>query len=339
MWPIAAAPRRAGQTDRPGRPALVDLRHPGPRIGMSALDTDFDSLSVGSLRLFQALLETGALHKAAGRVGISLAAANRELGRLREAFQDRLFVKAGHGMAPTPRTLAIQRRVLTALGELEQVQAPEAFDPSLSREVFRVAVADNGFVLFLGKILPAFMRQAPLAQLKVEQLTTGVYDHLRDGALDFAIFPSEQVPPNYHCRLLADSVFACLLRADHPLAAATPPGERPTLEAYLRHPRVAYHVDRGHESFDFEALAMGETDLGRPAVISPYFLGVPMLLLRSQLTTIVPLPTAEYFARRLPLAVLPTPVPSRPFRPRLIWHERVHASPALRWFRSLFSAD
>lgn len=303
---------------------------------MCALQPAFESLNLGTLRLFQALMQTGALHKAAAHLAISVATANRELGHLRDAFHDKLFVKAGHGMAPTPRAVAALPRIEAALDELERAQSSGEFDPSRTRELFQIAVADNGFLLFVGRLLPGFVRRAPLAQLKVSQLTANVYDQLRDGPLDAAIFPSEQVPPDFHCRLLADSEFVCLLRSGHPLVTEIPRQGRPAIDAYVRYPRVVYHVERGHESFDFEELALGDARLGEPTIVSPYFLGVPLLLLDSDLTTIVPRPTAEYFARILPLAILPTPIPSRPFRPRLIWHERVHASAPSRWFRSLF---
>ncbi|MDA6076320.1 LysR family transcriptional regulator [Edwardsiella anguillarum] len=45
------------------------------------------------LALFRALAETGSLTQAAGRVGLSQAAASRALSKLRAVFQDQLFVK------------------------------------------------------------------------------------------------------------------------------------------------------------------------------------------------------------------------------------------------------
>ena len=75
------------------------------------------------------------------------------------------------------------------------------------------------------------------------------------------------------------------------------------------------------------------------AVVMPYFLGAPFLVAQTDLVLVLPRPTAEYFARVLPLAVLPTPIPSAPFRPQLVWHHRVHADAGLKWLRALIIAQ
>lgn len=54
------------------------------------------------LRLFTEIMDTGALHRAAERMDLSLPAASRGLQRLRLIFNDKLFLKTGLGMTPTP---------------------------------------------------------------------------------------------------------------------------------------------------------------------------------------------------------------------------------------------
>jgi len=300
--------------------------------------TAFSTVEIGTLRLFVTLMRTGALNRAATELGLSVPTASRALAQLRRELGDELFVKTGAGMVPTPRAVAIRPCIEEVLERLERIRSADDFVPARSDREFHVAVPDNGFLIFLGRVIPTFTRQAPAARLRVHQVTSAVHDELRDGRLDLAIFPAARLPPHYHHRQLADSVMVCLLRQGHPLLAETPHGERPSLEAFRRYGRAFHHVQRGLEAIGFDQEFFGTELGGAPAVDSPYFVGVPLVLAESDLVTVVPLPTAEHFAKLLPLAILPTPVPSRPFRPLLIWHERVATDPAIRWFISLFDA-
>lgn len=294
-----------------------------------------DYLDVELLRFFKALIQTGALHKAAGQLEMSQSAASRALQRLREVTGDPLFVKCGLGMAPTPRALALAPEADELLARLEAISCPTCFDPASSARTFRIAVADNGFLIFLGQILPVFLREAPFAHLDVRQLEADLFSALQEGRLDVAIFPAVELPPDFHRRELLCSEYVCLMRKDHPLTAVAA-GRAPTSEESNRFPRVTMRFKWGQETQSLEERAMMPMEGREAAVLTPYFIGAPMLLLHTDLITVLPRPTAERFCELLPLAILPTPVPFEAFRPCLIWHHRVHADPAVRWFRNLF---
>lgn len=300
-----------------------------------ALPMKHDYLDVELLRFFKALIQTGALHKAAGQLEMSQSAASRALQRLREVTGDPLFVKCGLGMAPTPRAVELLPEAEDLLARLEAISCPTCFAPAKSTRTFRIAVADNGFLIFLGRVLPAFLRQAPLAHIDVRQLEADLFSGLQEGRLDVAIFPAVDLPPDFHRRELLCSEYVCLMRKDHPLLTLAK-GRAPTREEIDHFPRMTMRFKWGQETQTLEQRALGPMAEREPAVLTPYFIGAPMLLLESDLITVLPRPTAERFCELLPLGILPTPVQFEPFRPCLIWHHRVQADPAVRWFRSLF---
>lgn len=303
---------------------------------MEAARSGSPGLDLDVLQLFAALMETGALHRAATRLDISQPMASRELNRMRAIFNDKLFIKAGAGMVPTARAVELQPAIADVLARMEAIVTPDRFDPAASRYLFRIAVADNGFLFFIGEIVPQLTRHAPHARLEVRQIDAEIFAHLREGQLDAAIFPAQKLPPDYHQRPLLQSDYVCLLRADHPLVLATPPGTAPDVAAFNRYGRIAYKANWGHDIRTSEQLALPSPLETEPMMLTPYFLGVPQLLVGSELIMIVPRPTAERFMSWLPLTLLPTPVPSLPFAPSLIWHDRTHTNPALQWFRSRF---
>lgn len=291
------------------------------------------------LRLFTELMDTGALHKAAERMDLSLAAASRGLQRLRLIFDDKLFLKTGLGMTPTPLGQELAPEIRRALSMMEALTMPLAFDPARSTRHFRVALMDNGIVAALYGLMPKFRRLAPCASLEVVPLNADVGEQLREGHVDLAVFPKEDLPADCHRLTLVDSVFACLMCQHHPLALAEAPGQPPPLDEFLRYPRLSVRTRWGNATRLIEHIAMPELPHREPAAVLPYLLGAPLMLLQTDLVLVMPRPTAVGFARLLPLAVRPTPIPSAPFRPQLIWHDRVHADPSVRWLRELIVAS
>ena len=84
-----------------------------------------------------ALLDEGSVVGAARRMNLSPAAMSRTLVRIREAIGDPILVRAGRGLVPTPRALALHDQV-RALVE-------QAWLVFRSREEVELATLDRVF--------------------------------------------------------------------------------------------------------------------------------------------------------------------------------------------------
>jgi DNA-binding transcriptional LysR family regulator len=62
-------------------------------------------IDLNLLIILQVLLEERNGSRAARRLHLSQSAVSKALGRLRETFDDPLFVRSAYGMDPTPRAL------------------------------------------------------------------------------------------------------------------------------------------------------------------------------------------------------------------------------------------
>ena len=60
-------------------------------------------LDLNLLRVFDAILETRSVTVAASTLGLTQSAVSHQLARLRDAFDDPLFVRTTEGTVPTPR--------------------------------------------------------------------------------------------------------------------------------------------------------------------------------------------------------------------------------------------
>src|SRR5215469_4825440 len=110
--------------------------------------SDFDlnqirRLDGGLLLVFRELLRTGRASVVAERLGLSPSAISHALNRLREVFDDPLFIRRPHGFEPTRRAEQLGPQV-EALLELANrtVSRDAGFDPASSRRRFRFAAPE-----------------------------------------------------------------------------------------------------------------------------------------------------------------------------------------------------
>ena len=86
-------------------------------------DVDLRQLDLNLLVTLDALLETSSVTRAAARLGVGQPATSHALGKLRDLFGDPLLVRAGRGMALTPRARALQ--AIRGLPLISTVHTPQ----------------------------------------------------------------------------------------------------------------------------------------------------------------------------------------------------------------------
>lgn len=108
--------------------------------------------------VFDAIYTEANLTRAGQIVGITQPAVSNALSRLRETFNDPLFVRTAQGMVPTPMAQNIIGPVRNALQLLRvSVQESRSFDPQQANKTYRISMTD----LTEAVILPAVPALAP----------------------------------------------------------------------------------------------------------------------------------------------------------------------------------
>ncbi len=99
-----------------------------------------------------ALLTEGSVVRAAQRLQLSPSAMSRALARLRQVTGDPLLVRAGRGLVPTPRALALREQVSFLVANAEAVLRPaEKLDLTQLARTFTLRVRE-GFVENFGPL-------------------------------------------------------------------------------------------------------------------------------------------------------------------------------------------
>ncbi|KAF1067273.1 MAG: HTH-type transcriptional regulator SyrM 1 [Pseudomonas citronellolis] len=286
---------------------------------------DIRTLDLNLLRALDALLEECNVTRAAERLSLTQPAVSGMLMRLRESFDDPLFIRAQRGLVPTPRALALAQPVRRVLGEIEALLQPECFDPSSARFTLAVAATDYAQRTLLVPLLARLRRLAPGIRVVARPVDEArVRQQLETGELDLALLTPETTRDDLHARRLFDERYVCALRSDHPDAAQL------DLERFCA-------LDQAIVSYAGEAF-VGVTDralarLGRQRRVSlsvTSFLILLEVVRSSDLLAVVP---ARLLRDAPGLCALEPPLEIPGFTKVLAWHERTHHDPAHAWLR------
>jgi DNA-binding transcriptional LysR family regulator len=278
-----------------------------------------------------ALYDELSVSRAARVLGMSQPAVSMALRRMRETFDDPLFIRVPTGITPTPRAHAIVQAARPLVARLqEDLLKKQPFDPATSTRAFTLALSDVGEMAFLPLVMGPLRSQAPHCALRSVSVAAGQLAHeLEKGDVDVAVgyFPM-LATKNFRSRRLSTHRFACLLRADHPLRA-----ERLSVKAFL----AAEHMvvrEEGRSQEVLERFFRRRRLQRKVAVYTSHFLGVPSMLSHSDLIVTIPYAAARQFVAMSPqLAVALPPFDIAGFDLKLHWHRRFDNEPRNKWLR------
>ena len=291
-----------------------------------------EELDLNLLRVLVALDDRRSVSGAAGVLGRSQPAVSVALGKLRGFFDDRLFVRSGNRMEPTPRAAGLIESARAVLARVGDIVAAPGFDPATSQRPISLALSDVGEMVMLPAMLREVRRLMPKAAVRSVSLPPGeVASGLEDGSIDLAMgyFPDLQKRNFYQQALFIDT-YASLLRADHPIAA-----KKLSIRQFLGLEHIVVRAESRSEEVMERYLARRR--LRRRVVLTtPHFASAPMIVAQSDLIVTVPLPLARYFvSMAADLRIVGLPFEPPRIALRQFWHRRFHDDVRNRWLRAL----
>lgn len=276
------------------------------------------------------LLAEGSVARAARRLRLSPSAMSRALARLRETTGDPLLVRAGRGLVPTPRALALRERVAQLVQAGEAVLRPaESLNLKQLVRTFTLRTSE-GFVENFGSYLIARVgEEAPGVRLRFVQKPNKDSAPLRDRTVDLETGVVEKTTgPELRVQALFRDRYIGVVRTGHPLSQ----GEiTPTRYAAGRHISVSRQgLERGPID---EALS--PFGLEREVVTVVDGFATALALARAS-DLIASVPERHTGILRDGMHNFALPVSTPEFTVSLLWHPRLDADLAHRWLRERF---
>lgn len=157
---------------------------------------NFAALDLNLLRVFDAMMMELSTVRAGGRLGLTQSAVSAALGRLRQIMQDDLFIREGNRMVPTPRALALQEPIRTALRQMEEALSSAAgFDPATSDRDFVLAGSDYVSTFLMPRLARVVRPEAPDVTLQMLDVPAQqVVPFLSKGRVDVAVERQMETP-------------------------------------------------------------------------------------------------------------------------------------------------
>jgi DNA-binding transcriptional LysR family regulator len=287
-------------------------------------------LDLNLVVVLRALEEHRHVTRTAEFLGISQSAVSHALSRLRDAFQDDLYVKTPRGMVPTPKAEQLAPRVAPLIAALSDVFLPQTpFSPADLKRTFRIQTTDLIENLLLPSVLATRASEAPGLQVSFRNVGFSLpKDDLQDGRVDLAIagFFGDLPDGFYRQRLLVDTFKSCV-RKNHRAV-----GKKLTVATYCSLPHILI-APAGVLSGQVDK-ALAKAGVRREiAVGTSGFLAAGWAAARSDAVLTAPSRLIEEFEKYLPIRSFDVPIELPSITIVQVWHERQHKDAAHKWFR------
>ena len=278
--------------------------------------------------ILNAIYTEGSLTKAAEVVGITQPAVSNALSRLRERFNDDLFVRTGSGMVPTQKTENIIKDIQNALTLMQHsVNEPDTFDEKTTTRAFKLSLGD----ISEGRVLPYIMKEI---DKNAKNISVGSYAYKRSDQvhalatnnLDFVVDPVIPASDEINSFKVFEDDFVAIHREGHPILEI----ENPTIDDILAQDHL--HVSsrkRGLHLIDVELDKIGYRR--KVALRCQHFLIAPTIIKSTDMLLFATRSFAK--AHHLPFLEIPAEIPSMEYF--LIWHKSDEGDGGHIWMKDL----
>ncbi|WP_095195495.1 LysR family transcriptional regulator [Pseudomonas sp. Irchel 3A7] len=168
-------------------------------------------LDMQDLMVFVAVYEQNSVTEVSEALCVSQSTVSYCLKKLRNSFEDELFINTRTGMRPTYKAGSMYPHVLKIIESINLCHAgPSAFDPTSQPVTFNICAPEYFEQLILPRLLKDFAFADLPVMINMHKLETDIpAEALRDGSLDLVI----GFGPNFH-RSHGDFNTRTLLRDD-----------------------------------------------------------------------------------------------------------------------------
>lgn len=214
---------------------------------------DIGRFDFNLLRALDALLRERNVTRAADELNVTQQAMSGSLKRLREYFDDPIFVRVGQHLEPTPMALALVEPVRDTMQQIAlTLETTPTFAPEITKRHFRIAMSDHASLTLLPHLIAHLTNVAPGISYEIQPVTKDTLYDLDLGELDFSIMPQNLRVHQSNLSSLSNKIrtmplftdnFVCVIDKNNPQV-----GETLTLEQYVRMDHAALKMGDGSQT-------------------------------------------------------------------------------------------
>ncbi len=286
-------------------------------------------IDLNLLVVLDAIFSEGGITKAGEKLHLTQPAISHALGRLREMFNDPLFIREGRRMVPTPLARNLMQPVRRTLHSLEvTLNELQSFDPATTQRHFHIAVRDVLESTVLPPLLARVATAAPsvdISAIRADRRT--LESELAAGSLDAALDVLLPLSDEIHHQQISTDRLVVVARKGHPATVKTL-----NLAAYLR----AHHVlvSSRRSGPGMEDVELNRQGLKRRIRLRcQHYFAACRVVSQSDLLLTMPERYAQIANQQFDNQILAFPMDMPAMDAYLYWHASVDSEPANRWLR------
>lgn len=179
----------------------------------------YASLDLNLLRTFVILSQELNMRKASERLFVSQPAISQALQKLRNHFNDDLFVKTRHGLQPTVFGSELAESISPLLDDLSNtLTASHSFNPAELEGTLKLVMTPNILTYISTPLFQNIRQQAPKVNLHLLNWSPTTLQELNKGEVDLGInYDIHHAPKELMRKTLCDDIFTVYVRKDHPI--------------------------------------------------------------------------------------------------------------------------
>lgn len=269
------------------------------------------------------------LSDVAATLGVTQTAISHSVARLRDVFEDELFIRRPHGVEPTARAIQlaeIAERVIETTATMLADSTP--FDPASEERDLRIVALDFEITL-LSEVIERLHQEAPGIRFHFQSLShDAAVIALERNEADLWLGFSRQLPTTLESSQLFEETYKAIARVGHPRVRQ---GASVDLDMFCNEKHVVASPG-GTTGGIVDSTLRSEGRARTVAVTTPGFLSTLDLVSRTDLIATVPARLALAQAANFRLNIADPPIAPRPFTVSAAWHRRASGEQAIDWF-------
>lgn len=280
------------------------------------------------LAIFFEIYQQNSVSKAAEQLGIGQPTLSIALNKLREHFNDPLFIRIENKMQPTELSNQIYPMVNEVLNRLKLIQNYNiGFDPKRSDYEFKISMTDISHLVLLPKLMNYLREHAPNIRIEILPISANTAKMMSNGEIDLAIGFIPQLEAGFYQQTLFHQYYIGVAKKNHP--RLQPP--EITKRQYCNELHVDVLATGGHYVLEHELQKYG---VKRNVLVRlPGYLGVGLVVQETDAIATVPHYLSQILLKYSDIEIFKLPYEIPNYSVKQHWHARVHQTPVNQWFR------
>ncbi len=284
------------------------------------------NLDMAALQTLRTVFDTASFTQAAALLGVNQSTISYTVDRMRQIFNDPLFIRSGRGVVATERCAEIVEGAREILSQIDSLRQPQAFDPAAASFNVVIALDHAERAILMTRVVRYLHRTAPEVTVQLIYGHRSGHPRLRDGLCDLLLTPDDHDSPTLYRRRLYRDSYVCVVDRENPLAQTGISLAQYTQARHvlvscegMRRPPYVTWLER--EGLPFEPVI----DLTSTGEIPRFVRGTDLV------ATVCSRLAATYDDR---IAVIAAPFDQQ-IDTYMYWTSRTHRAERMRWIRDL----